>query len=296
MNLKEFSEKINYSENTIKTCFNRVKDQLFKKGIIISKEGRGQDVQYYILKGEENISFIHFRGKNLLNQKFGKLTVIDLISDKSFHKQHIWKCKCECGNICEINSCSLLSGNTKSCGCEKSINEIGNRYGKLIVIDYAKKPENLLNAGAYWLCKCDCGNTVIKNGRLLRSGAIQSCGCLCSKGEDKIKKILKDNNINFLCQYSFKDCVFPETKKYAKFDFYITDQKYLIEFDGEQHFEKTFRSRGDNDTFEMIKYRDDFKNQWCKKNNIPLIKIPYYRYEKLNIQDLLLKTSNFIIK
>lgn len=40
---------------------------------------------------------------------------------------------------------------------------------------------------------------------------------------------------------------------------------------------------------------DKLKNQWCKENNIPLIRIPYTRYNDLCIEDLLLETSNFII-
>lgn len=36
-------------------------------------------------------------------------------------------------------------------------NEIGNRYGKLLVIEKAIKPEGRPK-GAYWLCQCDCGN------------------------------------------------------------------------------------------------------------------------------------------
>jgi len=37
------------------------------------------------------------------------------------------------------------------------------------------------------------------------------------------------------------------------------------------------------------------KNQWCKNNNIPLIRIPYTHLEDLRLEDLLLETSQFII-
>ena len=36
------------------------------------------------------------------------------------------------------------------------------------------------------------------------------------------------------------------------------------------------------------------KSQWCKENNIPLIRIPYTQYNNLTIDDLKLDTSNFI--
>lgn len=53
-------------------------------------------------------------------------------------------------------------------------NEIGNRYGKLVVVkfDHTNKSRN-----AYWLCACDCGFSTVVNGAFLRSGHTQSCGC-----------------------------------------------------------------------------------------------------------------------
>jgi len=56
-------------------------------------------------------------------------------------------------------------------------NEIGNKYGKLLVIEKAPRPENRPK-GAYWLCKCNCGNYKVIRGADLRSGHVNSCGCL----------------------------------------------------------------------------------------------------------------------
>ena len=41
---------------------------------------------------------------------------------------------------------------------------------------------------------------------------------------------------------------------------------------------------------------DKAKNEWCKENNIPLIRIKYDKYDTLSIEDLLLETSKFIVK
>lgn len=55
---------------------------------------------------------------NLLGKKIGKLLVI-----KKTEKRHpkaglvIWLCKCDCGAEVEVISRSLISANTKSCGC-----------------------------------------------------------------------------------------------------------------------------------------------------------------------------------
>ena len=40
---------------------------------------------------------------------------------------------------------------------------------------------------------------------------------------------------------------------------------------------------------------DEYKNQWCKENNIPLIRISYTHLNDLCIEDLLLETTKFLI-
>ena len=37
---------------------------------------------------------------------------------------------------------------------------------------------------------------------------------------------------------------------------------------------------------EGIVARDNYKNQWCKENNIPLIRIPYTDYDKINAENM----------
>lgn len=55
----------------------------------------------------------------------------------------------------------------------KLINELGNKYGALTVIEIAKDK----NGRTAWLCVCDCGNKKIVRGPDLRKGRITSCGC-----------------------------------------------------------------------------------------------------------------------
>ena len=61
------------------------------------------------------------------------------------------------------------------------------------------------------------------------------------------------------------------------------DYGILIEYDGEQHFHTT---KNDRFKYEELKKRDEFKNEWCKKNNIPLIRIPYTDYNKINAENM----------
>lgn len=55
----------------------------------------------------------------------------------------------------------------------KLINLEGQKFGKLIVIKYV--------GNSKWLCKCECGNKKIVNGKHLRGQEIFSCGCYRSK-------------------------------------------------------------------------------------------------------------------
>lgn len=70
----------------------------------------------------------------------------------------------------------LTRGHSTSCGkCGANIiNEIGNKYGKLLVVDKAEPDDS---GATRWVCKCDCGNTTISRGTSLRNGHSTSCGC-----------------------------------------------------------------------------------------------------------------------
>lgn len=63
----------------------------------------------------------------------------------------------------------------------KVIDMTGEKIGKLTVIerDYNySKEHNLSSKGAYWKCKCDCGNVVTVLGSNLRKRPNSSCGCI----------------------------------------------------------------------------------------------------------------------
>lgn len=52
---------------------------------------------------------------DIVGNRYGRLIV-----EKFSHAQKgfkYWKCRCDCGNFVNVTSSSLLTGNTKSCGC-----------------------------------------------------------------------------------------------------------------------------------------------------------------------------------
>lgn len=53
---------------------------------------------------------------DLTNRRFGRLLVIGR-TDKPKKGRYLWVCKCDCGNITEVQGSSLLQNLTKSCGC-----------------------------------------------------------------------------------------------------------------------------------------------------------------------------------
>lgn len=56
----------------------------------------------------------------------------------------------------------------------KLIDLTGQRFGRLVVIDFAGTSKN---RHSKWLCKCDCGIEVIVSYEGLKRGDTKSCGC-----------------------------------------------------------------------------------------------------------------------
>ena len=54
---------------------------------------------------------------DILNQKFGRLTVIEKTNIRKSHRNVVWKCLCDCGKETLVDSGHLRTGHTKSCGC-----------------------------------------------------------------------------------------------------------------------------------------------------------------------------------
>lgn len=149
------------------------------------------------------------------------------------------------------------------------------------------------NKKIWW--KCECGNewqATICN----RSGLNHQCPRCASKskGEDRIKEILENLDIDFDQQKTFDSCLSEKFQK-LKFDFYIhcKDWQYLIEFQGGHHY-KSVRYHGISKSqaqkiLKRTQISDKIKRKWAKEKEIPLLEIPYWEYN--NIDKIL---SNFL--
>lgn len=69
---------------------------------------------------------------DVTGQKFGKLTVVKRVGTK--HRQSLWLCKCDCGNVTEVILSHLKRGVTTSCGCRQKevrrINGLNSNIGE----------------------------------------------------------------------------------------------------------------------------------------------------------------------
>ena len=244
---------------------------------------------------------------NLVGQKFHHLTVLERATN--IGHQTAWLCQCDCPNATKIvvRGADLKNGHTKSCGCQriaaniKRNNEarakdsiIGKIFGKLTVI--RETEQRTKNRKVLYECRCSCGNPKIiyTTKDQLERKRITSCGCILSKGEEKIKQILSNNQISFEMEKTFQDCLLPSGRK-ARFDFYVNNS-YIIEFDGKQHFKADKTGWNTEERFYNTQKHDKIKNEYCFSHQIPIIRIPYTHLEDISLADLELATSNFILQ
>jgi len=94
--------------------------------------------------------------------------------------------------------------------------------------------------------------------------------------------MLKKRKILFESQKKFDGC---RNIRELPFDFYLPKYNMCIEFDGVHHF-KPMNHWGGKENLIEVKRRDEIKNQYCKDNNIKLLRIKYDE----NIEE---KLSNF---
>lgn len=117
---------------------------------------------------------------DLAGLRFGKLVAIEPTEER-INRYVVWRCRCDCGGEKFVPSGSLLSGNTRSCGCERGRAKTDlteRRFGKLVAVE----PTQFRSGTAVvWRCKCDCGNEKLVRSDALTNGNTKSCGCLRRK-------------------------------------------------------------------------------------------------------------------
>ena len=115
-----------------------------------------------------------------------------------------------------------------------------------------------------------------------KSHSKEGCGCpTCSEsiGEREIRLFLDKHNIIYEREKMFDGCI---NKTFLKYDYYLIDLNFCVEFDGKQHYEP-IEYFGGVDKLKETQLCDKIKNEYCKNNNIRLLRI---RYDE-NVEDKL---------
>jgi len=104
--------------------------------------------------------------------------------------------------------------------------------------------------------------------------------CAESKGEQAIRYWLNKNFKYFISQYKIDNCRNIEP---LPFDFAIFKDKdknnlnILIEYDGEFHYKPILGKKH----LLYQQHNDKLKNTYCKNNNIKLLRIPYWEFDRI---------------
>ena len=184
-------------------------------------------------------------------------------------------------------------------GCIKCRNDVIGNAKRKSQETYIKQARNVHNG------KYDYSFTVYNNARskikincpehgiFIQEAAshIKGIGCPnCQRslGEERIATFFNDNNIMYMSQYTYDDLI-GIGGNHLRFDFYIPNLNLCIEYDGIQHFKCNIKWHTKKE-FNTLQKHDKLKNNYCKENDIKLLRISYKEFE--NIESILEQTLN----
>lgn len=187
------------------------------------------------------------------------------------------------------------------CGCPICKNEkIGDgfRHNRNIFIAFARK----IHGNKYDYSKVEYINNRTNvsiicptHGEFKQSPVSHThaeCGCPRCKettGERAICNYLKGININHLKEKRINVSKYNYCRKTFIVDFYLKyeNKKYIIEYNGIQHYENVSMFHRGQSSLEKQQQRDSDLRDYCSRNDITLIEIPYWDYD--NIETILNK-------
>lgn len=231
--------------------------------------------------------------EDLINNSGSECT---LLSKEYKNNSTPLKIRCSCGNMFKTSLANFEYQNTQKCNfCKGKVN-----WNYDMVRDYVNNKtdctlitDNYRNIDTLMEFQCPCGNqfaTSFSSFRHSQKQTCDTCSMIISKSERRLIHCLTKKGINFETEYRFQDCrnCLP-----LPFDVAILnsdgDVKLLIESDGRQHFEPVnFGGISDASAkkrFEETIVNDRIKTQYCKDNDIPLLRIPYWEFD--NIEEVI---------
>jgi len=125
-------------------------------------------------------------------------------------------------------------------------------------------------------CK-EHGRFTVTANKHLKNGFCPECKKLLfhiSSGAQAVKDTLVIMGVTYEQEFPLKKIEATGPSSQLRFDFFIPSLNAAIEYDGEQHF-RPVEQWGGEKSFKKTIERDTLKNEFCKINNIYLLRIPY---------------------
>ena len=183
---------------------------------------------------------------------------------------HEWNA--EAGALLSGKGCARCAG-TKKKTHEQFVLQMAERHPDIEVLGKYKNNREKVR------CRCSKCNGIFMGIPHAMIDSWHGCPhCVSSNGEKAIHIWLTRHDIPHFVEQTFSDC---RHKNPLPFDFYLPDHSTIIEYDGRQHFEASDYFGGEA-AFETLQLHDEIKTNYCKKNNLNLIRIPYWDFKNID--------------
>lgn len=184
-----------------------------------------------------------------------------------------YKWEIAAGSLLTGRGCPKCSGKLKKTQSDFS-NEMNAKYPDILVIG------TYVNIKTPVLLQCKIDGYVWYGSPIsLLTRNRRGCpNCNDFATEKRTENIIKNLQFDYIRNFSFEDLKGSTHK--LSFDFAIFTSgklEVLIEIDGIFHFKKVFEKQ----SLEKQQENDAKKNKYCLLKNIPLIRIPYWKFNKL---------------
>lgn len=203
---------------------------------------------------------------------------------------------CHCDEVFSVIPSSIFNGNTKSCGCIQRVTteQAEKRFEKVGMKLMGRYIDNRTPV----LTMCHCGEVFSVRPNNIFTGVVKSCGCIGqSAGEVFVKKILEKYGCRYIKEWTREG---KRTRQSLRYDFYLPSYRAIIEFNGQQHFNKDNKfhifaankhNKAASQMFTELQTRDKEKRDWAAANGIPLLDINYDEIDQ--VED---KVWNFLME
>lgn len=190
--------------------------------------------------------------------------------------------------LCPIFA-NINRGNCNRKNIVDVIDQLNKKYNnkyKILYPNKYKSNKDLLDI------QCTCGNifTASMHNLMRGHGGCNVCKSTDSRNVKLIKELLHSKNCYnkksdeyfYINEYKFDDL---RNIRPLKFDFAIFKNNkllFIIEYDGEFHFSNRFSSNN----YLLVQKYDAMKDDYCKQNNIPLVRLNYKTFNREYIKQI----------